>query len=127
MKKEIIMAIENNILIEKRVMNVYHHATKSAHMICHNSSVTLPLRAIINDDFLFISIVNGPGNLGRQHTVDLPSWLDYEFLSEGKFKAIHIGNRTQLIIPPGLPEWKLKLTRPTFHPNQEADRIIIND
>ena len=63
MAKEINITIENKLVMEKRDMNVYHHSTRSAHMISFDSSITLPLRSVMGDDYLHISIVTGPGNL----------------------------------------------------------------
>ncbi len=111
MKKGIDITIQNKLIMEKRDMNVYHHASKSAHMISFNSSVTLPLRPVIDADYLYISIVSGPGHLETDSLVNLPSWVDFEFLSDGKLAVVHSHGRTFLKIPPGLPGWQLKLTR----------------
>ena len=105
------ITIENHLVIEKRSMNVYHHASRSAHMISYNSSVTLPLESVHKNDYLYISIVSGPGFMEKQSIVKLPSWLDFEFLSEGKLVVQHSEDRTVLKIPPGLPGWQLKLSR----------------
>lgn len=111
MMKEINITIENKLVIEKRDMNVYHHASRSAHMISHNSCIALPLRSTEGNDYLYISIVSGPGCMEHQSVVNLPSWLNFEFLSEGKLMVQHSDERTLLRIPPGLPGWQLKLTR----------------
>jgi hypothetical protein len=128
MTKEINIIIENKLTSEKRDMNVYHHSTRSAHIISFDSSVTLPLRSIIEDDYLYISIVSGPGNLEKKSVVNLPAWVDFEFLSEGKLTVTHSGERTLLKIPAGLPEWQLKLTRSvTSLIDRPADRVTIGD
>jgi hypothetical protein len=127
MPKEIKITVENRLIIEKRAMNVYHHATRSAHMISHNSSVTLPLQSIIEHDYLHISIVSGPGDLERRSVVNLPSWIDFEFLSDGNFAFSHSGKRTLLKISPGLPSWQLKLTRSSSQHWQSTDRVTISD
>jgi len=111
MSKEVNITIENKLVMEKRDMNVYHHSTRSAHMISHNSSVTLPLRPVIEDDYLHISIVSGPGHLNSKSIVNLPSWVDFEFTSDGDVTVTHSGDRTLVKIPPGLPVWQLKMTR----------------
>lgn len=128
MTKKINITIENKLIKEKRDMNVYHHSSKSAHMISFNSSVTLPLRSEIEDDYLHISIVSGPGHLKCQSIVNLPSWIDFEFSSREDITVTHSGDRTLLKIPPGLPMWQLKLTRSNSsfirHP---SDQVIIED
>jgi hypothetical protein len=127
MTKEIKIIIENRLILEKRAMNVYHHATRSSHMIGHNSSVTLPLQTVIEHDYLHISIVTGPGNMERKSIANLPSWVDFDFLSEGNVSISHSGKRILLKIPPGLPGWQLKLTRSTSQNWNSIDRVIISD
>jgi hypothetical protein len=128
MVKEINITIENKLVMEKRDMNVYHHFTRSAHMISHDSSITLPLRPGIEDDYLYISIVSGPGRLEGNCIVNLPSWVDFELSSAGDATTAHSGDRTLLKIPPGPPKWQLKLTRSPFSIiAQSSDRVIIGD
>ncbi len=127
MAKEINITIENKLVTEKRDMNVYHHSTRSAHMISHNSSVTLPLRAAVENDYLHISVVSGPGHLKNRSVVNLPSWVDFEFSSVGNVTLIHSGDRTVLRIPPGFPVWQLKMTRSASLIDQPSDRVTIGD
>jgi hypothetical protein len=127
MMNEIKFTIENKLVTEKRDMNVYHHASRSAHMISHNSFVNLTLRPDMEDDYIYISIVSGPGSLERESVVNLPTWVDFEFLSEGKLLVTHSGERTLLKIPPGLPDWKLKLTHSSISFDQTSDRVTIGD
>ncbi len=128
MAKEINITIENKLVMEKRDMNVYHHSTRSAHMISYNSSITLPLRSVIEDDYLHISIVSGPGCLEDYCVVNMPSWIDFELSSAGDANIAHSGNRTLLKIPPGLPVWQLKMTRSlSSRINKASDRVTIGD
>lgn len=127
MTKVIKITIENRLILEKRAMNVYHHATRSSHMIGHNSSVTLPLQTVIEHDYLHISLVTGPGNLERKSVADLPSWIDFDFLSDGNVAVSHTGKRTLLKIPPGLPGWQLKLTRSSSQNWSSTGCVIISD
>jgi hypothetical protein len=127
MPKEINITIENRLITGKRDMNVYHHSTGSAHMISHNSSVTLPLGPVIDGDYLYISIVSGPGHLGMNSVVNLPSCADFEFLSEGKLAVTHADDRIFLKIPPGLPGWQLKLTRSSSGIGKGPHRVIISE
>jgi len=127
MKKEIKITIENNLVTEKRDMNVYHHDDQSAHMISHNSSITLPLKPAIEGDYLYVSIVSGPGRLQKESLVKLPSWLDFEFLSDRKLAVFHSLDQTLLKIPPGLPGWQLKLTRSSARQRKGTHFVIISD
>ena len=96
-------------------------------MINHNDSITFPLRPVLEDDYLYISPVGGPGQLENKSMVNLPSWTDFEFSFEGNIALIHAGDRTILKIPPGIIVWQLKVTRaPSFIP-QLWDRVIIGD
>ncbi|UCH96261.1 MAG: hypothetical protein JSV88_05230, partial [Candidatus Aminicenantes bacterium] len=115
---------------EKRDMNIYHHSTRSAHMISYNRSITLPLGSVETGDYLHISIVSGPGHLTNDCWIDLPSWLDFEFSIEGKMTLTHSGDtkRTLLKISPGLPTWQFRVTRSTSAPIiQSADCVTVRD
>jgi hypothetical protein len=128
MIKEIKIIIENKLRIEKRDMNVYHHASKSAHMISYDCSITLPLNSVIDGDYLHISIVSGPGRLESSCVINLPSWIDFELTSAGNAIVTHSGNRTLLRIPPGLPIWQLKMTWSLDSIiNHSLDRVIVGD
>jgi len=127
MAKKIDITIENKLVIEKRDMNVYHNATRSAHMISYDSSVTLPFKPSVENDYLYISIVSGPGSLECKSLVNLPSWVNFEFLSEGKLTVNHSDDRIFLKIPPGLPGWQLKLTCSDSIGKREADSVIISE
>lgn len=128
MGKEISITVENLLTIEKRHVNVYHHATRSAHMIGCESSVTRPLNTDIEGDYLHVSVVSGPGNMENRSVVSLPSWVDFEFLSaKGSVSVAHASGRTLVKIPPGLPGWQLKLTRTTESNALEKGSVIITD
>ncbi len=128
MSKEINITIENKLVMEKRDMNVYHHSTRSAHLISHASSITLPLKSDIEDDYLHISVVSGPGRLEGNCVVNLPSWVDFELSSAGDATTAHSGDRTLLKIPPGLPKWQLRITNShSSLINQPLDRVTIGD
>jgi len=128
MATQIKITIQNKLVVEKRDMNIYHHSTRSAHMISFDSSITLPLRLVTEDDYLYVSIVGGPGRLERDCVVTLPSWLDFEFFSKGDVTVSHSGDRTLVKIPPGFPMWQLKMTRSLSSiTTRSADRVIIGD
>jgi hypothetical protein len=96
-------------------------------MISSNSSVTLPLRPVTEEDYLYISIVNGPGHQLKESIVNLPNWVDFEFKSEGKLSVSHSAQRTLLKIPPGLPGWQLKLSRSASQSTTLNDRVTISE
>ncbi len=128
MAKDINLTIENKLVMEKRDMNVYHHATRSAHMISFDSSVTVPLKPVIEDDYVHISIVSGPGPLESKCMVNLPSWVDFDFFPEGNVTVTHSSNRILLKIPPGPSTWQLKMRRSaTALINKLSDCVIIGD
>jgi hypothetical protein len=128
MAKEINITIENKLVMEKRDMNVYHHSTRSAHLISHASSITLPLKSDIEDDYLHISVVSGPGRLEGNCVVNLPSWVDFELYSAGDATVTHLGERVLLKIPPGPPTWQLKMKRSISSIiDQSTDHITIGD
>ena len=128
MSVKVDIIVENKLIKEKRDIHVYHQSTRSAHIISRGSSITLPLRTTVEDDYLYISVVRGPGNLWKESVIDLPSWADFEFSLEGKVVITHSGNRTLLKISPGPPTWQLKMTMSNDSPVvQMSDHIIIGD
>ncbi|HLP46116.1 MAG TPA: hypothetical protein VK469_09225 [Candidatus Kapabacteria bacterium] len=125
---EIEITVINKLTTEKRDLNIYHHSNRSAYMISHNSSITLPLRTAGEGDYLHISIVSGPGNLGKDCLINMPSGVDFKFFSQGNLIATHDGDRTFLEIPPGPPVWQLKITRPNDAITVPApDQVTIGD
>ena len=139
MPEEIEIIVQNRLITEKRDLNLYHYSTKSAHIISLNSSITLPLAANGEKDYLQISVVKGPGYLERNCLIDIPSWVDFDFTSKESLTGISIthshdpdGARTVLKIPPGPPAWELKITRPTRLASngqftKKRDYVIIGD
>ena len=86
------------------------------------------MRTTVEDDYLHISVVSGPGHLENKSVVNLPTWADFEFSSGGNATLIHSGDRTLLKIAPGPPTWQLKMTWSHFSIiNQPLDRVIIGD
>lgn len=104
------ISVENKLKREKRDINVYHHASRSAHIISHNSAVSLPFGLRDDDDYLHISVIRGPGHLWKECVMDLPSWADFEISAEEKINLNHSGERIFIRIPPGPPTWQLKLS-----------------
>ena len=126
MTEAINITIENELAMGQRDMNIYHHATRSAHMISYNSSVTLPLKSVVEDDYLHISIVSGPGRLKNRSIVDLPSWIDFDISYAEDVSVTHTGDRILLRIPPGLPRWQLKMSR-SSDTDQQSGCVTISD
>ena len=135
MKQEIEMTIQNKLAVGERDINVFHRSSRSAHIISHNSSVTLPLRNTGEKDYLFISVVKGPGYLWVDCVISLPAWVDFDFSSEGKLAVSHSGNAERILlkIPPGPPTWELKISQPAGLPSTTplpvvpAEHVAISD
>ena len=135
MGQEIDITIKNKLTAGERDLHVFHHSTRSAHMISHNSSITLLLGNAGESDYFCVSVVNGPGYLWTACEIGLPSWVDFDFFSEGNVTVTHSGstNRILLKIPPGPPTWKLKVTKPADLTSRgpltavPSEHIIISD
>ncbi len=122
------IVIENKLIMEKRDVNLYHQSMRRAYMIGSNSTIDVSLRSVLEEDYLHISVVSGPGPLAQKCVINIPSWADFEFSSEGNLTATHSGDRTLLKIPPGPATWQLKITLPvTSLVNRQSDRVIIAD
>lgn len=61
MSKGIEIKVQNKLAKEKRDLNVYHHANRSANLLGINSRVTLPLRTAAEGDYIHISLVRDAG------------------------------------------------------------------
>ena len=134
MRKEFKVAVENRLTALKRDINVFHHSTRSAHIISYNSSITLPLGTPGSSDYLQVSAAWGPGHLWKHCLIRLPSWADFEFTTDGSITFIHSPNNhtTLLKIPPGPPTWELKITgslalSPRNQSPASGDYITISD
>ena len=122
------VTIQNKMVIEERDVNIYHHADKSSYRLSHDSSVKITLKQSIHDDYLHLSLASGPGNIVNRCLVDLPVWLDYEFIEmEGKFSVKRSSDRTLIKIQPGMPVWQLKLTQSASLFNWKRNHVIISE
>lgn len=121
------ISVQNKLITEKRDINVYHRSTRSAHIISFNNSFTLPFKIAGETDYLHISAVSGPGRLKNNCWIDLPSWADFEFSSEGRVTLTHAGERTLLKIPPGLPTWQLRITKPSNAHGAQVDTVTVGN
>lgn len=103
----------NRLVKEKRYLNIHHHSTGSSHLISTKKEVAVPLNLKTKNDYLTISVVGGPGHMWHGCRVNLPSWLDFDFLATDVVTLGHRGSEERIVIdvPPGLPNWRLKITR----------------
>ena len=113
MSSSVRVMVENRLVTERRDLNVYHSCSATAHMISFDSSVTVSLGLGVEGDYLHVSVVGGPGRLRLETWVQLPGWLDFEYSGEGKIAVVRSGDCIYIKIPPGLPGWSIKMTRPT--------------
>ena len=130
MAEEFNITVKNKLIEERRYINIYHRSTRSAHLISYNSSITLPLGTVEENDYLYISAVRSNGNLWKACLINVPSWADFEFSSEGKVAIAHSNDadRTILKVPPGPPTWQLKMTQSTAaFMGKLSDNIIIGE
>jgi hypothetical protein len=105
--------IINRLVKGKRYLHIYHYCSGSSYLISDNKEVNVPLKISRKKDYLTIAITGEPGHMWNGCRVDLPSWLDFDFLATDAITLNHCGcgERTVIIIPPGLPNWQLKITR----------------
>ncbi|UCH92760.1 MAG: hypothetical protein JSV88_21025 [Candidatus Aminicenantes bacterium] len=128
MSKGIEITVRNQLVTEKRSLNVYHHSSRSAYMISHGNSITIPLETSEDVDYLHLSIVSGPGSMEKDCWLYIPSWCDFTISSIGNGDLTHSGDRMLLKIPPGPPVWQLKITRPIGSLTmQPPDHVTIGD
>lgn len=120
------LKIHNKMIGEKRDLNIYHNHDRGAYMISRNNYVNLKLHNIDENDFLYISIVSGPGAMTKDCWINLPSWCFCSFSSMCNADICLSGQRFMVRIPPGPPVWQLKICSPKISPDNK-DEIIIGD
>ena len=105
--------IINRLVKEKRYLTIYHHGTGSSHLVSDKKEVAVSLNLKTKKDYLTISVTGEPGHMWKGCRVDLPSWLDFDFLTTDSVTLGHRGSGERVVIdvPPGLPNWQLKITR----------------
>jgi hypothetical protein len=105
--------IINRLVKEKRYLTIYHHSTGSSHLVSDKKEVAVPLNLKTKKDYLTISVTGEPGHMWNGCRVDLPAWLDFDFLTTDAVTLGHRGSGERVVIdvPPGLPNWQLKITR----------------
>jgi hypothetical protein len=113
MPQAIEIIVRNKLITEKRDLNVYHHSNRSAYMISHGNSITIPLGTVEDGDYLYLSIVSGPGSMENDCWINMPSWCDFTISGLGNGDLTHSGDRLLLKIPPGPPVWQLKIMPPS--------------
>lgn len=127
------MVIENDLHIEKREISIYHHSRTRTYIISHGNAVKIPLSSNAEMDYLHISLVRGPGVLQSDCFIYLPDWIDFDFSDSnlnGTFFFKHSSGRIFLKIPPGFPNWELKVFN---HNDQKSpqglkvDQIVLCD
>ncbi len=122
------LTVQNKFCNEKRDLNIYHHADRSAYMISHCNTATITMDPADKDDYLHISVVSGPGRLTKPYQIDLPSWCDFSITTIGTATLRNKDNRTVLEFPPGPPDWQLKIMggeKSTGTPKE--DHIVVGE
>jgi hypothetical protein len=128
MSKVAEIEVRNTLNTEKRDLNIYHQADRSAYMISHSSIITIPLGNADSGDYLHISAVGGPGRFEKECCFDIPGWCDFTVTALGNADLIHSNDRTLLIVPPGAPSWQIKITQPKGqNQDQSKDYVSIGD
>lgn len=117
--------IENKLIIEKRDMAVYHHSSRSSHLLSSNCSITVPLQSIQENDYIHISILSGPGRLENMCVINLPAWVNFDYSAEGNILLNHSSERIFLRIPPGPIVWQLRVTKNLLPFELENDHVTI--
>lgn len=114
MSEALYMIVNNMLIGQRRDIHIYHHSTRSSHIVSDNSAVVLELHNGISGDFFYISVVKGPGDLNKPCYIDLPNWMDIQFSSRGDVLVSHPngGDRLKFRIPPGPAGWEIKAKIP---------------
>jgi len=101
--------VRNNLKLEKREINVYHHSSRTSHIISYNQALSHDLKLVDENDYLHVSVVRGPGRLKNPCIVELPSFMNFRFKAAGEVSLHHSNRSIHLHIPPGPPVWELDM------------------
>lgn len=110
--------IVNRLDRERRNIALYQHASGRGFLIGHGGSVSVEINCKGSDDYLHLSVSKGPGPLQRGCRVTLPGWLDFSFKGGQGVTGIsfkHKGKAIDIDIPPGPPDWEIKISLPDKH------------
>ncbi len=128
MRRALNVTVENKLVLEQRDLSIYHHGSRSAHILSHNSSVNLRLKTDDEADYIHISVVSGPGNLWNECAINLPAWSNIELNTKSEMTFVHSDGHFLIKLPPGPPTWQLKVSRHEDAPNTRgSSRIVVGD
>lgn len=112
MNKKHKILVENNMIIERREINIYHHSRTRTFLHNYDNAVAIDLKSTDEFDYIHLSIVKGPWNLQNECLIKFPDKLDLELSTNNLHGCIHFiqsGHKTLLKIPPGSPNWEVKI------------------
>ncbi len=128
MPQQIEITVMNRLLSEKRSLNGYIHAGKSAYIISPGNGKTVRLSSHRSGDYLHLSIAGSPGDFAEDCWINLPSQLNFSLSNMGNAAVVQTGRRTLIKIPPGPLLWQLKISCMDDNIRQNAtSRIIVGD
>lgn len=116
--------VQNRLIKEKRDLNVYHKASKSAYMISHGNEISIELESDEDGDYLHLSVVTGPGSMKGESWITVPSWCRFTVSGLGNGDIAYCGEDTMLKVPPGEPKWQLKITRRPGSPAGHSPALV---
>jgi hypothetical protein len=122
------IVIRNNLISEKRDLNVYHHSTRSAYIVSHKNEVSIRLEKFAKGDFLDLSIVRGPGSMENECWMRVPSGCVFSIRNMSDSDTVYTDECIWVRFPPGPPLWQLKLAQPLNNNiTDKKEYIIIGD
>jgi hypothetical protein len=128
----LIIEVKNQLVNSQRCINVYHHHTGIADIICFNQSISLSLREITGNrqrDYLQISVEKEAKCSRGYYLIDLPSWAHFQVNLKGRsgIAATYAGNRHILKLTLSYDFWQMKIFKPTGNDFSTNDSVTIQD
>jgi hypothetical protein len=127
-----IIEVKNQLENSRRCIEVYHHHTGIADIICFNQSISLSLQALTGSkhrDYLQISVENREEFSQYFYIIDLPSWAHFHLNLKGQsgINATYSGGRNILKLSLSYDFLRIKIFRPTGSNLSAADCVAIQD
>ena len=128
----LIVEIKNQLKGSQRCLNVYHHHSGIADIICFNQSISLSLRELTRGnrrDYLQVGVEREAECSHCFYLVDLPSWAHFQLQLKGQsgISATYSKDRQLLKLALSYDFWQIKIYRPTESDFSTIDFVTIQD
>ena len=108
--------IKNQLNNSKKKIQVFNSITGIKDIIAASDSIVLPILegGDCEGEYVEIRIIGGMDSNPTEYSIKFPSWLNFQILSQHRIESTFeiIEEITHLVIPDGMHNWKLRVSKP---------------